>query len=79
MKQSNTRLFALITILFISTASFGQTTTTAKAEADRGTNSPTKVPSGKPVSVEMIQSDVKEALSVIQGNYVESKTLDYNV
>ena len=78
MKQSNTRLFALITILFISTASFGQTTTTAKAEADRGTNSPTKVPSGKPVSVEMIQSDVKEALSVIQGNYVESKTLDYN-
>ncbi|MEO6050608.1 MAG: S41 family peptidase, partial [Pyrinomonadaceae bacterium] len=78
MKQSNTRLFALITILFISTAGFGQTTTTAKAEADRGINSPTKVPSGKPVSVAMIQSDVKEALSVIQGNYVKSKTLDYN-
>lgn len=79
MKQSNTRLFALITILFISSFGFAQnTSTTAKVRPDAGKDMPVKSAPAKAPTVEVIQSDLKEALSVIQRNYGGSKTLDYN-
>ena len=77
MKPSNTRLFALITLLSFSTLSFGQApSTTAKNQPERGTASKTAV--RKAVTPAAIQSELEEALRLVQGNYVDAKTLNYN-
>ncbi|MFN2501524.1 MAG: S41 family peptidase [Pyrinomonadaceae bacterium] len=76
MKQSNTRLFALLSILFITTLGYGQTS--SRVQPERNKDGSVKAASGKPVTVEMIQGELKEALSVIEGSYVDSKTLNYN-
>lgn len=78
MKHCSTRLFALITILLVSTVGFGQgSVSTAKNQPERVADGTKKAPA-KVVTVEVIQNDIKEALAVIQGNYVGAKTLDYN-
>lgn len=79
MKLSNTRLFALATILTVS-ASVGLAqngSTTAKLEADRAAKV-TKPAAAKKVTTEIVQNDLKEALAVIEGNYVGAKNLNYN-
>lgn len=78
MKHSITRLYTLlITILFISVVGYGQnTSSTAKVTIE-----PSKAdvkPSTKTVTVPMIQSDIREALSIIENNHVGGKKLDYN-
>ena len=79
VKQSNTRLLALITILFISTGGFAQNpSTTAKTQPGTGKDVSTKIAPKSPVTAEMVESDMKEALGVIQGNYAGAKALDYN-
>lgn len=78
VKYITTRLFTLIAILSLSTVGFSQASvSTAKGAPDRAVSVTGKAPA-KPVTVEVIQDDIKEALSVIQGNYVGAKTLDYN-
>ena len=78
MKHSSTRVFALIAILSISTVGFAQSpVSTAKIQPERSGDI-TKKGTAKAVTVEVIQDEVKEALTVIQNNYVGSKTLDYN-
>ncbi|MFM9905308.1 MAG: S41 family peptidase [Pyrinomonadaceae bacterium] len=79
MKLSNTRLLAFLAILFISTSivSAQVTSTAAKVGPNRAA-SPAKTTDAKKVTVEAVQSDFKEALSVIEGNYVGGKKLDYN-
>ncbi len=58
---------------------FGQETdTTAKTLPSLTKESSVKTAPAKPVTVEMIRNDLKEALSVIQGNYAADKPLDYN-
>lgn len=79
MKLSNTRLSALITILTIS-ASVGLAqngSTTSKFEADR-TGTATKPATAKKVTTAVVQDQIEEALSVIEGNYVGGKKLNYN-
>jgi len=79
VKQSITRLFALLTILSFSTAVFGQDSgATAKTRPSSTKESSVKSPPSKPATVAMIQSDLKEALAVIQGNYAGTKAIDYN-
>lgn len=79
VKHTNSRLFALITILFISSAGFGQIpSTTAKTDIERARETSSRPPAGKRVTAEMIQSEIKEALSVIEGNYASGKALNYN-
>ncbi len=78
MKHSITRLFALIAILSISTIGFAQSSvSTAKIQPGRTADVPKKAPA-KPVTAEAIKAEMKEALSVIEGNYVGAKALDYN-
>ncbi|MEQ1922984.1 MAG: hypothetical protein ABL952_10805, partial [Pyrinomonadaceae bacterium] len=79
MKLSNTRLFALVSILTLSaTFGFAQNgTTTAKVETDR-TGTAAKPAPVKKVTTEVVQSEIEEALSVIQGNYVGGKKINYN-
>ncbi len=77
MKASITRLFAFISILTISTIGFGQSpSTTAKNQPDRA--AVTKSGPAKIVTPAVIQRELEEALAVVQGNYVDSKTLNYN-
>ncbi|MGB7201579.1 MAG: S41 family peptidase [Pyrinomonadaceae bacterium] len=78
MKQSTTRLYTiLIAILFISVVGYGQNpSSTAKVTIE-----PSKAdvkPVAKTVTVPMIQSDIKEALNIIENNHVGGKKLDYN-
>lgn len=78
VKHSSTRLFALATILSLSNFGFAQSSvSTAKNQPERSADVARK-PSGKAVSAAQIQDEIREALSVIQGNYVGAKTLDYN-
>jgi carboxyl-terminal processing protease len=79
VKLSSTYLSAALSIVFISSLSFGQTSsTTARNESDRAKAAAPKADPARPVSVEMIQGEMKEALGIIQGNYAGSKTIDYN-
>ena len=79
MKLRKTRLFALITILFISSTGFAQNpSTSAKVDPGHKTEATVKTASAKPVTREAIQGQMKEALAVIEGNYVDGKKLNYN-
>ncbi|MEO7659857.1 MAG: S41 family peptidase [Pyrinomonadaceae bacterium] len=79
MKQSNIRLLALIAVLVMSTLGSAQvSTSTAKTIPVPPNISSDKVAPAKRVTSDMIQSDMKEAISVIEGNYVGSQSLDYN-
>lgn len=78
MKQSKTRLLTIATILFLSTLGFAQNpVTTAKVEPERSKDTAGKT-TGKPVTVAVIQSDLREALSVVEKNYAGSRTINYN-
>ncbi len=79
VKQSNTRLFAIITILFVSAACLAQNpVTTAKSDVDRGKDTVAKSATGKRVTADMIQAEMKEAISVIETNFASGKSLNYN-
>lgn len=76
MKHSNTRLFALVALIFVSTVTFGQDPSSAtRTGSVRGVDGRT---AGKNVTPAVIQSDVREALAVIESNYAATKKLDYN-
>jgi carboxyl-terminal processing protease len=78
VKLSNTRLFALIAVLFISTTGFSQSQdSTARIETDRSTGTSVRK-AGKPVTPDVIRSEMREALSVIKENYGGAKSIDYN-
>jgi carboxyl-terminal processing protease len=78
VKQSTTRLYILITILFISVTGYGQNpSSSAKVTNERPKEADVK-PAAKIVTVPMIQSDIKEALNIIENNHVGGKKLDYN-
>ena len=78
MKQSSTRLSALLLVLSLSSFGFAQSPiSTAKTQPERVADGSKKIGS-KPVTVDVINNDIKEALAVIQSNYVGAKTLDYN-
>lgn len=77
MKAITTRILSLAIIL--TATSFGSAqspNSTAKNQADRG--SATKPAPTKAVTPAVIQTELEEALKLVQGNYVNSKTLDYN-
>ncbi|HEV7699483.1 MAG TPA: S41 family peptidase [Pyrinomonadaceae bacterium] len=77
MNQSITRLFTLVIVFSFASLGFGQTST-ARNLPSRPTETVAKKAPAKPVTVDSIEGDLKEALGVIEGNYVGSKKLDYN-
>lgn len=72
--------FLLVTVAIILVSNvFGQDATTATtANGGRRVESPILSQPKPAVSVEDVQNNIAEALSVIQGNYVGSKKLNYN-
>jgi carboxyl-terminal processing protease len=78
VKHTRKAIFTTLALLFVSTFAFGQNSvSTAKVEADRGKDGAVRTPA-KPVTVPMIQSDLREALSVIELNYGGARKIDYN-
>jgi len=75
VKLRATRLLTVITILAFAGVGFGQTT--ARTLPQRAPQSTTKA-ERTPATPQSIQSDMKEALGVIENNYVGGKKLDYN-
>lgn len=75
VKNSITRLSALVLTLFI--AAFAVPAQTAQKQPARRTE-PVRTQPVKKATTDSIQSDLKEALSVIEGNYVGGTKLDYN-
>lgn len=78
MKHSFIRFFTVIAIFSLATFGFGQSTiSTARNESGKPTDLPKKTAS-KPATPALIQNELKEALAIIQSNYVGAKTLDFN-
>ncbi len=77
MKKSSPSLYSFLLILALFTNAVPQT-------AGDGAKSPTKPrviiadTNSKTVTGEKIEQDMSEALTIIQDNYVDGKTLDYN-
>ena len=79
MKHSNTSLFALIAILFISTFSLAQAqNSTVKLESDTAAGNGAGKPETKAVTPDIIQREMREALALIKENYGGAKKVDYN-
>ncbi|CAN5557544.1 MAG: S41 family peptidase [Acidobacteriota bacterium] len=75
MKKSSTLLYSLILSIFFITSSFSQSQSVSKilpktaAAASKTT---------KTITVEKIEQDLAEALSMIESNHVAGKKIDYN-
>jgi carboxyl-terminal processing protease len=78
VKYSFIRFFTVIAIFLFTTLGFGQSqVSTARNESGK-TVEASKKPASRPATPAVIQDELKEALAVIQNNYVGAKTLDYN-
>ena len=79
MKHSNTSLFALIAVLFISSFSFAQApNSTARLDTGAGAGNAAAKPETKAVTPDVIQREMREALALIKENYGGAKKVDYN-
>ena len=78
MKNSITRFSALITLLFVSSSlGLGQGSSTARIQPDKG-GSTSRTSTARKASTDSIQSDLREALAVVESNYANTKKLNYN-
>ncbi|MEO6590435.1 MAG: S41 family peptidase [Pyrinomonadaceae bacterium] len=68
--------FLLIAILFSGV--FAQSSTVSKSNPASAKETAKTYKTSKPVSMEKIESDVAEALTIIESNHVKGKKLDYN-
>ncbi len=75
MKKLSYLLTTLALSVFITSNAFSQTTTVAKSGPK--TSLPAVNPT-KPVTVEKIEQDISEALSLIESNHVVGKKINYN-
>ncbi|MBV9214990.1 MAG: S41 family peptidase [Acidobacteria bacterium] len=75
MNLLKSRFVVFLSIILASSAVFGQTIAKNDPQKPKTAISPAK---GTPATVDTIQNDLREALSVIQNNYAGAKTMDYN-
>jgi carboxyl-terminal processing protease len=75
VKRFSAVLSSSFLIIFLTAAAFGQSQSVSKL--DPKTNTSTSIPK-KAVSVENIEKDFAEALSVIESNHVVGQKIDYN-
>jgi len=78
VKFRSTRILAIVTILSFSSLGFGQTTARTNVPSRPAQSAVKKAAERTPASTQSIESDMKEALGVIENNYVDGKKLDYN-
>src|SRR4051794_29699423 len=78
VKPGITRSFALLMSLILASSGLAQTSgSSARNEASRGKETATKTVPSKIVTADGIHKEIKEALSVIEGNYAGAKTMNY--
>jgi carboxyl-terminal processing protease len=65
-------------VIFSVSSIFGQTGVVSKVNPRPADDPKTPVKTVKPVTVENIESDISEALSIIEANHVNGGKLDYN-
>lgn len=75
MKKSSTFLCSLILSVFIVSVGFAQSQSVSKINPKTAA---VTTKTAKPVTVENIEQDVAEALSLIESNHVVGKKIDYN-
>lgn len=80
MKRIFSQSLTLVAVTFLSIVTYSQTTPSAAAKVDpiRVERLGSGAKSAAPVTTEMIEKDVSEALSVIEKGHVDGKALNYN-
>ena len=78
MKHKFTRLVTLVAILSLASLGFGQTSTARNIPSRPTETAAKKAPARAAASPDSIESDLKEALTVVENNYINGKKLDYN-
>jgi C-terminal processing protease CtpA/Prc len=79
VKQTLVVFLALISFSYSISNTYSQTPgTSAQTDSRSGLNKSDDTPAGKGVSADIVKSDMAEALSVIEDNYVGGKSLNYN-
>lgn len=77
MRKSSTLFSSLVFAAFLSSQTFAQSNVVSKNVSPKPKEAVVSKPAN-PVTVEKIESDVSEALTVIQENYISGKQVDYN-
>src|SRR6185369_3735967 len=79
VKKPSSLYIAILTVVFFISSAYGQNPSiTAKTDLKSTKDAPSASKAGKTVTGETVEQDVAEALSVIEGNYINGKHLDYN-
>src|SRR4051812_12692113 len=78
VKHNFTRLVTLVAILSLASLGFGQTSTARNIPSRPAETAVKKAPARTAASMESIEGDLKEALSVVESNYINGKKPDYN-
>lgn len=77
MRKSSTLFSSLVFAAILSSQAFAQSNVVSK-NITPATKEKTATKPANPVTIEKIEGDVSEALTVIQDNYIEGKKVDYN-
>lgn len=77
MRKSSTLFSSLVFAAILSSQTFAQVNVVSKNVPPKSKETTASKPAD-PATVEKIESDVSEALTVIQDNYIEGKKVDYN-
>jgi carboxyl-terminal processing protease len=78
VKKGSKLTSVLLLSTFLATGIFGQGGASAKVNPRPADEPKTSVRTTKPVTVEVIESEVAEALSIIESNHIDGRKLDYN-
>ena len=78
MKKRSGLSYVLILGIFLSSQIFAQNDIVSKTTANPSKKESSAVKPNNTVTIEKIEQDSSEALTIIQDNYVDGKKLDYN-
>ncbi|CAN5867279.1 S41 family peptidase [soil metagenome] len=78
MRKSFTLSGSILLIAILFSGTFAQTVTVSKLNSQTSKEVTTPAKTSKVVTMEKVESDVAEALTIIESNHVKGKKLDYN-
>ena len=78
MKKSSTLAVSFFIIFSLFSSIFAQTQTVSKNNPKISDETKVTIKSGKTATIENVEQDVAEALTLIEDNHVKGKNLDYN-
>jgi carboxyl-terminal processing protease len=78
VKKRSSLSYVLILGIFLSSQIFAQNNIVSKTTTNPTNKETSAVKPNNPVTIEKIEQDTSEALTLIQDNYVDGKKIDYN-